>query len=73
MSQVSIKKFAETLTMSVEKLLTQLQEAGVKGKKESDTLSEDEKLTLLTYLKGLHGDKNDAPNKVTLKESRCRN
>jgi len=67
MSQVSIKKFAETLTMSVEKLLTQLQEAGVKGKKESDTLSEDEKLTLLTYLKGLHGDKNDAPNKVTLK------
>lgn len=67
MSQVSIKQFAETLTMSVEKLLTQLNEAGVKGKKESDTLSEDEKLTLLNYLKGLHGDKSNAPNKVTLK------
>lgn len=66
MSQISIKKFAETLTMSVEKLLTQLHEAGVKGKKESDTLAEDEKLTLLNYLKGLHGDKSDAPKKVTL-------
>lgn len=67
MSQVSIKQFAETLKLSVDKLLSQLEEAGVSGKKEADFLSDDEKMTLLNYLKGLHGEKVDAPNKVTLK------
>ena len=67
MSQVSIKQFAETLKLSVDKLLSQLEEAGVSGKKEADFLSDDEKMTLLNYLKGLHGEKVDAPKKVTLK------
>lgn len=67
MSQVSIKQFAETLKLSVDKLLSQLENAGVSGKKEADFLSDDEKMTLLNYLKGLHGDKVDTPKKVTLK------
>ncbi|MGC9386052.1 MAG: translation initiation factor IF-2 [Hydrogenovibrio sp.] len=67
MSEVSIKQFAETLNVSVDKLLSQLESAGVSGKKEADFLSDDEKLTLLNYLKSLHGDKVDAPKKVTLK------
>ncbi|KUJ75190.1 translation initiation factor IF-2 [Thiomicrospira sp. XS5] len=67
MSQVSIKQFAETLKLSVDKLLSQLENAGVSGKKAADFLSDDEKMTLLNYLKGLHGDKVDTPKKVTLK------
>ncbi|WP_024851027.1 translation initiation factor IF-2 [Hydrogenovibrio kuenenii] len=70
MSQVSITKFAETLNLSVEKLLSQLETAGVSGKKASDSLSEEEKMTLLAYLKGLHGDSADAPEKVTLKRKK---
>lgn len=67
MSQVSIKQFAETLKLSVDKLLSQLKDAGISGKKEADFLSDDEKMTLLNYLKGLHGETVDAPKKVTLK------
>lgn len=70
MSQVSITQFAETLNLSVEKLLSQLETAGVSGKKASDSLSEEEKMTLLAYLKGLHGDSADAPEKVTLKRKK---
>ncbi len=67
MTEVSISKFAETLNLSVEKLLAQLNASGVKGKKSSDAISEDEKRTLLAYLKGLHGDAGDVePKKVTL-------
>lgn len=67
MSEVSIKQFAETLKLSVDKLMSQLENAGVSGKKEADFLSDDEKMTLLNYLKGLHGEKVDTPKKVTLK------
>ncbi|WP_321276527.1 translation initiation factor IF-2 [Thiomicrorhabdus indica] len=67
MAQVTIKKFAETLNLSVEKLLTQLDESGVKGKKSDDSITEDEKLTLLGYLKSLHGESAEAPKKVTLR------
>lgn len=67
MAQVTIKKFAETLNLSVEKLLTQLADSGVKGKKAEDSITEEEKLTLLGYLKSLHGETAEAPNKVTLR------
>jgi translation initiation factor IF-2 len=70
MSQVSIKQFSETLNLSVERLLSQLENAGVSGKKASDSLSEEEKMTLLSYLKSLHGDSAEAPAKVTLKRKK---
>ncbi|WP_040725190.1 translation initiation factor IF-2 [Thiomicrorhabdus sp. Kp2] len=74
MAEVSIKQFSETLNLSVEKLISQLNESGVKGKKESDTLSEEEKRTLLTYLKSLHGETSeDAPKKVTLRRKQTLN
>ena len=74
MAEVSIKQFSETLNLSVEKLISQLNESGVKGKKESDTLSEEEKRTLLTYLKSLHGEtSDDAPKKVTLRRKQTLN
>ena len=74
MAEVSIKQFAENLKLSVEKLLTQLDESGIKGKKESDTISEEEKRTLLAYLKGLHGESSEeAPKKVTLRRKQTLN
>jgi len=66
MADVSILKFSETLNLSVDKLLAQLESSGVKGKTKKDFISEDEKRTLLGYLKSLHGDSADEPKKVTL-------
>lgn len=74
MAEVSIKQFSETLNLSVDKLLSQLKESGVKGKKAEDNFSEDEKRTLLAYLKGLHGDTGEeAPKKVTLRRKQTLN
>ncbi|BCN93286.1 translation initiation factor IF-2 [Thiomicrorhabdus immobilis] len=74
MAEVSIKQFSETLNLSVDKLISQLNESGVKGKTEADTISEDEKRTLLNYLKGLHGEvAEDAPKKVTLRRKQTLN
>lgn len=67
MADVSILKFSETLNLSVDKLLAQLDASGIKGKTEKDAISEDEKRTLLAYLKGLHGDAAEEPQKVTLR------
>ena len=74
MAEVSIKQFSETLNLSVDKLISQLNESGVKGKKESDSISEDEKRTLLSYLKGLHGETaEESPKKVTLRRKQTLN
>ena len=74
MAEVSIKQFSETLNLSVDKLISQLNESGVKGKKESDSISEDEKRTLLSYLKGLHGETAaESPKKVTLRRKQTLN
>ncbi|MBO1924012.1 translation initiation factor IF-2 [Thiomicrorhabdus sp. 6S3-12] len=74
MAEVTIKKFAETLNLSVDKLLTQLADSGVKGKSEDDSITEEEKLTLLNYLKSLHGEKAEgAPKKVTLRRKQTLN
>ena len=67
MANVTIKDFAGTLNLSVDKLLEQLNESGVKGKKATDSINEDEKVTLLGYLKSLHGEADAVPKKVTLR------
>ncbi|MBF6056960.1 translation initiation factor IF-2 [Thiomicrorhabdus heinhorstiae] len=74
MTEVSIKQFAETLNLSVDRLLTQLGESGIKGKKPNDAISDEEKRTLLAYLKSLHGEKTEAtPEKVTLRRKQTLN
>ncbi|MDG6777888.1 translation initiation factor IF-2 [Thiomicrorhabdus sp. zzn3] len=74
MAEVSIKKFSETLNLSVEKLLSQLDASGVKGKNADDTITEEEKRTLLAYLKSLHGESaEEAPKKVTLRRKQTLN
>ncbi len=70
MAEVTVADFAATLKVPVEKLLTQLDEAGIKVKGADDTISEDAKLELLTHLRRSHGRKETeiaAPKKITLK------
>ena len=70
MSDVTVTEFAQVLRVSVEKLLLQLGEAGIRVVDANDTISEDAKLELLTHLRRSHGRKDpaaSAPRKITLK------
>ena len=51
MSQATINAFARQINISIEKLLEQLEQAGVSGKGRDDLLEDHEKLQLLQYLK----------------------
>ncbi|MCF6298532.1 MAG: translation initiation factor IF-2, partial [Thiomicrorhabdus sp.] len=74
MSDISVKEFSKTLNLSEEKLLSQLDASGIKGKKSGDIINDSEKVKLLGYLKGLHGDHSgDAPKKVTLRRKQTLN
>ncbi len=69
MAELTVKKLADVVGVSAERLLTQMQEAGIKGKKVDSSVSEDERLALLSHLKRSHGEKAEAaePSKITLK------
>jgi len=72
MADVTVAQFADVLKVPVDRLLTQLDEAGVKVSGSDDTISEDAKLELLTHLRRAHGEDETvataaAPRKITLK------
>ena len=72
MADVTVAQFAEVLKVPVEKLLTQLDEAGIKVSGSDDSISDDAKLELLTHLRRSHGQDDTpataaAPRKITLK------
>ena len=52
MSTISIKEFAKQIGVEPKTLVSQLAEAGVKGKRVGDNMSDEEKRSLLTYLRG---------------------
>ena len=71
MADVTIAQFAEVLKVPVEKLLTQLDEAGITVKGSDDQISDEAKLELLTFLRRSHGQDDSpataaAPRKITL-------
>jgi len=71
MADVTVAQFADVLKVPVDRLLTQLDEAGIKVAGSGDTLSEDAKLELLTHLRRAHGEEETtetaaAPRKITL-------
>jgi len=68
MAEVSIREFAGTLKMPVEKLLSQIKEAGLPHTDADHVISTDDKTRLLAQLKkGRGGDAEAAPRKITLK------
>jgi translation initiation factor IF-2 len=74
MSDVTIKQLAGVLGMSVDKLLTQLDGAGMKFSSPDQVVSSTEKVKLLGFLRRTHGKgesapagEDNAPRQVTLK------
>jgi translation initiation factor IF-2 len=70
MAEVTVAQFAEVLKVPVDKLISQLDEAGIKVSGQDDTISEDAKLELLSHLRRSHGRDEGAgagPKKITLK------
>ncbi len=69
MAEVTVTQFAEVLKVSVDKLMLQLEEAGITVAGPDDTISEDAKLELLTHLRKAHGKEEGAaaPRRITLK------
>jgi translation initiation factor IF-2 len=74
MSDVTIKQLAQVLGMPVDKLLTQLGEAGMKFSDQEQVISSTEKVKLLGFLRRTHGKSeaaaevdDSAPRQVTLK------
>jgi len=69
MAEVTVSQFAEVLKVPVEKLITQLDEAGIKVSGADDVISDESKMELLTHLRRSHGRDEDAaaPRKITLK------
>ena len=72
MAEVTVAQFADVLKVPVEKLLSQLDEAGIRVKGSEDTISEDAKLELLTHLRRSHGQDDPlvadgAPRRITLR------
>ena len=72
MAEVSIREFSETVGTAIDRLLTQLSEAGLPHAAEADLLSEQDKEKLLSYLRRVHGKDDDTAGrtprkKITLK------
>ncbi len=67
MAQVTVSELAKTVGASVDRLLTQMKEAGLNHTTEDAAVSDEEKQILLTYLKGLHGESAREPKKITLR------
>jgi len=71
MSNVTVAQFAEVLKVPVERLISQLDEAGISVRGADDLISEDAKMELLSHLRRSHGRDEDttsaAPRKITLK------
>ncbi|TCV97440.1 translation initiation factor 2 (bIF-2) [Luteibacter rhizovicinus] len=61
MSDVTIKQLAQVLGMPVDKLLSQLGEAGMKFSDEGQVISSTEKVKLLGFLRRTHGKGEAAP------------
>src|SRR5580658_7357331 len=70
MAEVAVSQFAEVLKVPVDRLLVQLDQAGIKVSGPDARISDDAKLELLTHLRRSHGseaDSDGAPRKITLK------
>ena len=66
MAEVTVTQLAETIDTPVDRLLQQMQEAGLPQKNPDDAVSEDEKQALLAHRRRAHGDEDGAPKKITL-------
>lgn len=70
MADVTVSELAKVVGVSVERLLSQVKEAGLPHTKADDSISNEDKNTLLVFLRRSHGDTeatDSSPRKITLK------
>jgi translation initiation factor IF-2 len=67
MAEVTVNELAKTVGASVDRLLTQMKEAGLNHSSADAIVSDEEKQILLGYLKSLHGEKSGEPKKIVLR------
>ena len=67
MAEVTVGELAKLVGTSVERLLNQMQEAGLSQDKPDAVVGDQEKKILLAHLKSLHGGISGDPKQVTLK------
>ncbi len=71
MNEVTIRQFAADVGIPVDRLLSQLGDAGVDKQDPDASISEEEKVNLLNYLRDSHGKSDELsagePKKITLK------
>lgn len=67
MAEVTVTELADVVGASVERLLKQMQEAGLSHTSADETVNDEDKQKLLAYLKGLHGEQAKEPRKITLR------
>ncbi|MBJ90596.1 MAG: translation initiation factor IF-2 [Woeseia sp.] len=71
MADVTVAQFAEVLKVPVEKLLSQLDDAGIEVSGAEGLISDEAKLELLTFLRRSHGQEDTAslgaPRRITLR------
>lgn len=67
MADVTVKQLAETVGAPTDRLLKQMKEAGLGHSSEEEIVTEEQKQTLLAFLKRSHGEKAEAPPRITLK------
>jgi len=66
MAEVTVNELAKSIGAPVERLLKQMQEAGLNHKNATAKVSDDEKQRLLAHLKTSHGEATGEPKKITL-------
>lgn len=67
MAEVTVSELAKVVGASVDRLLSQMREAGLPHETADATVSDEEKQKLLAYLKSLHGETSREPKQITLK------
>ncbi len=70
MAQVTVEQLAKTVGAGVDRLLSQMKEAGLPHAAADEMVSEEDKQTLLAHLKRSHGESADAPRKITLQRKK---
>src|SRR5690606_36002910 len=67
MAEVTVSQLAEVVGTPVERLLKQMREAGLSHSQPGQLVSDEDKQTLLMFLKSSHGEDAGEPHKITLK------
>ncbi len=67
MAEVTVSELAKVVGTPVDRLLGQMQQAGLSHDKEDQVVSDSDKKTLLSFLQRSHGETPTAPKKITLK------